>query len=319
MCGWWTRASWAKSRGACGLALFVACAGFVACGGSSKSKGAASTGGTGNAGTGGTGGSDTAGRGGSAGSAQSGSSSAVGGAASGSAGASGETAGGAGDGEGVAGAESSGGTGGSAAVAGAGGEGGSHAGESSGGSGHDCRDSCEAAPACCSDELRCVESAPSCRIDVLVEEVDVIYEYADLVTEIASLTGEVELSVPLTYVVRAAADPPPAARFEMTLGSEASIELAALLSMDRHPFRVSCDGEELFVGVVYMLEGAAAIRTPVLHVGEADGGALVLRLGALQGAWLFGDAVDVEYSQRIERTELRAGFCERGILDELTP
>jgi hypothetical protein len=315
MLGWWTRANWATSPGACGLALFVACAGFAACGGSSKSKGAASTGGTGNAGRGGSG---AAGLGGSAGSGQSGASGAVGGASSGSAGASGVTGGGAGDGAGGAGAESSGGTGGSAAVAGAGGEGGSHAGESSGGTGHDCRDSCEAAPACCSDELRCVESAPSCRIDVLAEQVDVIYEYADLVTEIASLTGEVELSVPLTDVARAAADPPPAARFEMTLGSEASIELAALLSMDRHPFRMSCDGEELFVGVVYMLEGAAAIRTPVLHVGEADEGALVLRLGALQGAWLFGDAVDVEYSKRIERTELRAGFCERGILGELT-
>lgn len=309
MCGWWIRASWV--RGACGLALFLACTGFVACGGSSKSKGAASTGGTGNAGTGGSG----AGRGGSAGSGQSGSSS----AASGSAGVSGVTGGGAGDAAGGAGAESSGGTGGSAAGPAAAGEGGAHAGQSSGGAGHDCRDSCEVAPACCSDELRCVESAPSCRIDVLVEEVDVIYEYADLLTEIASLTGEVELSVPLTDVVRAAADPPPAARFEMTLGSETSIELAALLSMDRHPFRMSCIGEELFVGVVYMLEGAAAIRTPVLHVDEADGGALVLRLGALQGAWLFGDAVDAEYSERIERTELRAGFCERGILDELTP
>lgn len=226
---------------------------------------------------------------------------------------------GGGDATGGAGAESSGGTGGAAAVGGAAGEGGSHAGESSGGTGHDCRDSCEVAPACCSEELRCVESAPSCRIDVLAEQVDVIYEYADLVTEIASLTGEVELSVPLTDVARAAADPPPAARFEMTLAPEASVEFAALTSMMLHPFRLSCDDEELFVGVVYMLEGAAAIRTPVLHVEEADGGALVLRIGAAQGAWLFGDVDAPELSQRIDRTELRAGFCERGILDELTP
>jgi hypothetical protein len=160
---------------------------------------------------------------------------------------------------------------------------------------------------------------PSCRIDVFAEPVDVIYEYAELEAAISALSGAVAITIPLTDVERAAADAAPAARFEMTLSAEATAASAALTEAFLHPFRVSCDDQELFVGVVYMWAGAAAIRTPVLHAEESMD-ALVLRFGAWQGAWLLGpgDHEDKRaLRERLDRPELRAVFCERGILAEL--
>jgi hypothetical protein len=160
---------------------------------------------------------------------------------------------------------------------------------------------------------------PSCRIDVFAEPVDVIYDYAELEAAIGALSGAVAMTIPLTDVERAAADVAPAARFEMTLSAEATAASAALTEAFLHPFRVSCDDQELFVGVVYMWGGAAAIRTPVLHAEESMD-ALVLRFGAWQGAWLLGpgDREDKRaLRERLDRPELRAVLCERGILAEL--
>jgi hypothetical protein len=116
----------------------------------------------------------------------------------------------------------------------------------------------------------------------------------------------------------AAAEPAPASRFEMHLTSQASSEYGALLeSTDLHPFRFSCDGQELFVGVFYLIYGAAALNTPVLHVELDADDLVVLRLGAWQGAWLIPAEGNPEARERIDRPELRAVFCQRGALQEL--
>jgi hypothetical protein len=238
---------------------------------------------------------------------------------SGAAGAAGGTGGQSGSGGAVArGGTSGASTTGGAAGDGAAGDGTSSAGDSAGGTAGGCQDLCsDSAPACCAKELRCVESVPSCRIDVLVGDVGVVYEYADLQAEIGKLSGAVEFRIPLAVVERAAADPSPAARFELTLDAEASAELAALADVLGQPFRLSCDEQELLVGVVYLRGGAAAIQTPVLHAEQAEDGTLVLRLGAWQGAWSISGGGAPELRERLDRTELRAELCERGILEEI--
>lgn len=303
-------------RAAFVLALLLTGGSISACGGSSKSKGSPSSDG-GRGGSNAVGGGAGSGAGGAvAGGSGTGAGGVTGEAGSGT-GEAGAATGGAGGGA-ASGGESQGGSNGAAAAAGASGEAGSHAGASAGGAGG-CQDWCSAeTPACCRDDLSCVESAPSCRIEVLGQSVDVIYEYAELQAEIDALSGGIAATIALSEVEHAAVDPAPAARFELTLNADASAELAALVGMNLQPFRVACDGQELFVGVMYMREGAAAIRTPVLHAEAVESGALVLRLGAWQGAWLFSDSDGDEASrERIDRAELRAEFCARGILTEL--
>ena len=314
---WWRQAL-GVSRGALGLALVAGCVALVACGGSSKTNGSPSSGSSGEAGRGGGAGTAGGAQGGSSGDAASGGAG-TGGVGDGNAG-----EGASGRGVGGVGAAASGGTSGSSAGGAAGDDastaGESSAGESSAGAGGDCEGWCTAqTPACCGLELQCGVTPPACRLDVLADTVDVIVEYADLEEEIRGLSSAIELTVPLGFVERAAVDVAPAARFELTLGAQASAELAALAGMYLHPFRVSCDEQELFVGVVYMMEGAAAIRTPVLHVKD-ESGVLVLRIAAWQGAWLLGTGepgAHIELRERIDRAELRASFCERGILGEL--
>ena len=87
-----------------------------------------------------------------------------------------------------------------------------------------------------------------------------------------------------------------------------------------HPFRVSCGGQSLFVGVIYYIGGAAALSTPVLHVARDANNLVVLRLGAYQGAWdILGSPGPPGARERIDRPELRAVFCQRGALRELDP
>jgi hypothetical protein len=95
--------------------------------------------------------------------------------------------------------------------------------------------------------------------------------------------------------------------------------MAIFKAAHNKPFRLSCDEQELFVGVLYPREGAAALRTPVLHIEDelGDSERIVLLLGAWQGAWGIPTAGDVTLRERIDRSELRASFCARGILNEL--
>jgi hypothetical protein len=196
----------------------------------------------------------------------------------------------------------------------------SDAGESSGGAGGTCQDLCtDEAPACCTEPLGCVESIPTCRIDIFAEFVSIPSDYEELQSEVATLTGGIEISIPSAEVEWAAADAFPSPRFEFRLTEEASVTHTALKELyETRPFRLSCNDRELFVGVTYMLIGAAAIRTPVLHIEEAESGAIRLLLGAWQGAWgLTSSTGDVTLRERIDRPELRAAYCGRGILDEL--
>ncbi len=167
---------------------------------------------------------------------------------------------------------------------------------SSGGAGGSCHDWCTAeAPACCSSELRCVGSVPGCRLDVLAEQVSQPQSYADLQEKIVALSGAV--------AGQHAADRSRARR-RRAAADGAVRDVAERRSLDRvcraeklefHPFRVSCDDQELFVGVGYPIHGAAAIEAPVLHVEQEDG-AVTLRIGAWQGvgssAWVAAEWSD---------------------------
>jgi len=313
-------------------ALVVVCLWLAGCSGSSKS-GAPASGGTAGDGGSGSGGGGISGSGGSSGGGESSrggaGSSGIGGSDAGSAGTTGGTAGAIG----TAGGNASG-TGGTVPLGGTGGDTGGDAGESAGGTGGtsgtggisgaggtggSCQDLCtETAPACCTEPLRCVESIPTCRIEFLTDRVDTTYEYADLEEKIAALTGGVALTITSDDIEWAAADTPPSPRFEFRLSAEASLRYAALTDLAySHPFLVSCGNQALFVGITYMFEGAAALRTPVLHVEETETGAFRLFLGAWQGAaGLETSTGDVAARQRIDRPELRAAFCGRGILTE---
>ena len=307
-------------------ALFAFHAGLVACGQSSKSRPGgpvveppASAGqdhtDAGSSGTGaGHGGSATAGRGGSEGGAGAGgtvTSGAGGGAGTGNAG---TGNGGAGNG---GGAGLSGGIGGE--VLGTGGD------PAAGAAGEgDCQDLCApGAPACCTSELACVSRVPTCRIDVLVGRVGVIYDYSELEEKVAALSGDVEFSLADTDIDWASAEAPLASRIELHLTREASSahrDALASPGTDTQPFRFVCDDRTLFVGVIYLIYGAAALQTPVLHVDDVENDAIVLKLGAWQGAWFLSTSSDTsEFRARLDRPELRATFCARGALSVLDP
>jgi hypothetical protein len=184
-----------------------------------------------------------------------------------------------------------------------------------------CRNLCTtAAPACCAPGLDCVESVKSCRIDVLSKYVGTTSEYPALKEKIAEIPQDALVSITDSDIASAGADSPTAGRFLFRLTDAASAAVGnALLSSENFPFRVSCGGEELFVGLVYMREGAAALRVPVIHIDTSEDPVVTLLLGAYQGAWYgFGTgAGDPVLTARIDRPELRAAFCERGVLEEL--
>jgi hypothetical protein len=149
--------------------------------------------------------------------------------------------------------------------------------------------------------------------------VDIIYEYADLEQEVASLPPDVLVSFTDTDIEWAAAEPAPASRVELRMTPQASSEHGTVLEDAwLHPFRFSCDGQELFVGLFYEMIGAAGINTPILHVDRDAEDLVVLSLGAWQGAWLATGATGPAGArERIDRPELRAVFCLRGALQEL--
>jgi hypothetical protein len=212
--------------------------------------------------------------------------------------------------------------GGSAGSNGGGSGGASGSGAGGAGDAGGCIDVCRLyGQACCVPALSCVKPGGSCVIDVLAEYVDTTYEYAVLEQKVASMPQDLLASFTDADIAWAAAEPPPAARIELHMTPRASALYGTILErpMSR-PFRLSCNGQRLFVGVIYLEEGAAALRTPVLHVARDSNEAVVLRLGAWQGAWMgFGWMDDSEARRRIDRAELRSVFCQRGALRELDP
>jgi hypothetical protein len=223
------------------------------------------------------------------------------------------------------GGSSVGGAGTAGAAGGAGGasvsEGGS-GGAPVGGSGNTppCSDVCDSGgPACCGEGLECVREDAACVIELLDGRVTTIYEYAELEETVLALEADVELTITDSDIARAAAGDAPTSRILFELGAEMDeAHGEELLSSYQQPFRVSCNGQVLFFGITYMLEGAAALATPVLHF-DRENDVLVARLGAIQGAWLFDDvSVDIVNRERIDRAELRGAPCRRGVLEDLT-
>ncbi len=212
-----------------------------------------------------------------------------------------------------------GGSGGTGAGGAGGGGGGGTAGTGAAGGG-ECVDACSLhGAACCFESSDCLHPGSRCEIDVLATQLSPPYEYADLEEAIAELPPDLLVSLTDTDIEWVAADPPPASRFELHLTRAASEAYGVTLEgLDRLPFRISCDGHELFVGVSYLIYGAAAIETPVLHVDWDEEDRVVLQLGAYQGAWaLWSPESHEEERERLDRPELRAVFCQRGALQEL--
>jgi hypothetical protein len=144
---------------------------------------------------------------------------------------------------------------------------------------------------------------------VLTKAVGVTSDYATLQEKIAANPQDVAVSITYFDFAVAGADPPSARRFQFRLSDDASAAVGnTLLSSENFPFRVSCGGEELFVGLVYMREGAAALRLPVLHIDTSAAPTVTLLLGAYQGAWYgFGSGTpEPVLTGRIDRPELRA-------------
>ncbi len=219
---------------------------------------------------------------------------AVGGASSGIGGIS---AGGAFAGSGSAGADGTGGTGG-------------------------CRDVCSLyGSPCCIPGMGCVTSGQSCVIDVLAGAVNATYEYADLEQEVAAISPAVLLSMTDGDFDWVAADPPASARFQLHMTPDAAALYAATLlsRYPTHPFRVSCDGQSLFLGVLYIWYGQAALETPVMDAVRDVDGSVSLYLGAWEGAWGGLGTGAAGARERIDRLELRRVFCQRGALKELAP
>jgi hypothetical protein len=177
--------------------------------------------------------------------------------------------------------------------------------------------------ACCVWSDPCLVPTSSCTFDVLAASVGTTYEYADLETKVAALPQDISMSFTDQDIAWAAADPWPAGRIELHLTENAASRYGTILdgARDGRVFRVSCGGQSLFVGVFYLVYGAAALDTPVLHEAR-ENGVLILRLGAYQSAWV-GMGVDQPATsplrERIDRSELRAALCRRGVLHVLDP
>lgn len=199
--------------------------------------------------------------------------------------------------------------------------GGGNAGASAGGAG-DCIPVCPlyGAP-CCLWQTSCLGPTGGCKLDVLAASVGMTYDYTELEAKVAALPQDISATISDQDIAWIAADPWPAARMELHLTEDAAARYGAILdnARDLRVFRVSCDGKPLYVGVFYLIYGAAGISTPVLHEAR-ENGVLVLRLGAAQGAWIGGPVTSCGTKcQRIDRIELRATFCRRGVMHELDP
>lgn len=237
----------------------------------------------------------------------------------GAAGGTGGTTGGTGSGRGGSGGDAGSAAGGSSSGAGGGEPGGAPAGGEGGGG--NCVDVCALhGEACCIPNVECVSSESNCLFEVLAATVGGTYPYDELEQRVLALPQDLLLSFTLDDVEWVAAEPSPAARIELHMSDElADRHAATLAAAFSNPFRVSCDGQRLFVGMFWMLEGAAYFDSPVLHVAVDEGGErLILRLGALMPSWQRAAVtVPVESRQRLDRAELRAALCLHGPLREL--
>ena len=187
-----------------------------------------------------------------------------------------------------------------------------------------CTDGCALyGEACCVWSDPCLVPTGSCTFDVLAASVGTTYQYADLETKVAALPQDLSVSFTDQDIAWAGVDPWPAGRIELHLTGDAASRYGTILdgARDGRVFRVSCGGQSLFVGVFYIWYGEAALDTPVLHEAR-ENGVLIVRLGAYEGAW-GGMGLTLPATsalrERIDRSELRAAFCRRGVLHVLDP
>ncbi|HEY5958978.1 MAG TPA: hypothetical protein VIV60_20605, partial [Polyangiaceae bacterium] len=181
-----------------------------------------------------------------------------------------------------------------------------------------CFDACGLyGPACCIATERCLAPGNSCTIDVLSTTVSTTYDYASLEAKVAAAPQGLGLTLTDLDFASVEMDPAPAARMALHLTSDASAKYTAAFAQLResHPFRLSCNGRSLFVGVTYIWYGQAALQTPVFDAISDSLDQMTLYLGAIEGAWLFpSNQVATAARERIDRPELRAAFCQRGAL-----
>lgn len=197
---------------------------------------------------------------------------------------------------------------------------GGYAGDSGAGDAGGCIDVCSlyGAP-CCIPTMSCVTAQGGCVIDVLAGTVGTTYQYADLEQEVAAMSQDVLVSMTDADFDWVAADPPAASRLQLHMTADASALYGAmgLSHYPAHPFRFSCGGQSLFLGVMYIWYGQAALQTPVMDAVSGADNILSLYLGAWEGTWAGLVTGTAEARERIDRPELRAVFCQRGALREL--
>ena len=103
--------------------------------------------------------------------------------------------------------------------------------------------------------MGCVTPGGGCVIDVLAGAVGTTYQYADLEQKVASMSQDVLVSMTDADFDWVAVDPPAAARFQLRMTPDASASYGALgLShYPTHPFRFSCGGQSLFLGLMFLV------------------------------------------------------------------
>ena len=193
--------------------------------------------------------------------------------------------------------------------------------DSGAGSTNGCVDSCSLyGQACCEPDLGCVRPDGTCVFDMLEGDLttpSLVYDYPSLEKQIAALPAGIRYSVAALDIAWAATDPSPSGRIELHLTAQASARVRERLA-NGTPFRFSCNGTPLFVGQFYMIEGAAALNTPVIHFSLDTDDTVILKLASAQGEWWMKSGSEAD-RQRIDRPELRRILCARGDLRELAP
>jgi hypothetical protein len=131
-------------------------------------------------------------------------------------------------------------------------------------------------------------SSPRFGIHLFAGHISMAYDYASLEAATAGLkTADAALALSELDVEQYRTDPVPSSRLLLRLTQAASDRHGAYLRATKglQPFFVTLDGQKLFVGVIYIMYGAAGIMTPVLHVDSKDPGRVELKLGRHMGAW----------------------------------
>lgn len=156
------------------------------------------------------------------------------------------------------------------------------------------------------------------RLDVYDAQLGVVYEYDALETRMGEVQPPVAIGLSGEDVSRYRVLEEPGLGVELVLSESASRRLGAALRglHEAAPFAVYLEGRRLYVGVVYTPMGAAAIRTPILHVEEREG-RLTLRIDEHIGAG-FGDELPAgvpPWPRRVDVAVLRRAFRAVGALE----